>query len=203
MMIKLKTVKVHKYKSIQQTQVVEIEPDITTVVGMNESGKTSFLTAIAKTNYFNADKDFNFDITQDYPRNELIDFQHEDEDRDIIDCIYEISDALKKEINEELGEGVFTTSEFRYTCPYKSESNTSVICANIKKYLENQVKDYKLTKETKEKIIACTQRKNIADIEGAEEDEDLAVFSSILKKLYMNHIRLGQILLKAISQKIG
>lgn len=184
MMIKLKTVKVHKYKSIRQTQVVEIEPDITTVVGMNESGKTSFLTAIAKTNYFNDDKDFNFDITQDYPRNELIDFQHEEEDCDIIDCFYEISEALKKEIDEEFGEGVFTTTEFRYTCPYKSESNTFTgIDANIKKYLENQVKDYELTKETKDKITACKQLKDIAEIEGIEEDEDLAVFKKRIKEI--------------------
>ena len=49
--IKLKQVTVEKYKSIQKQQIVEIDDDITTIVGMNEAGKTSFLTAIAKTNY--------------------------------------------------------------------------------------------------------------------------------------------------------
>ena len=39
-MIKLKTVTINKYKSIQQTQSVDIESDITTIVRMNEAGKT-------------------------------------------------------------------------------------------------------------------------------------------------------------------
>jgi hypothetical protein len=34
-MIKLKKVTVNKYKSIQKRQVVEIDPAITTIVGMN------------------------------------------------------------------------------------------------------------------------------------------------------------------------
>lgn len=184
MKIKLKTVTVHKYKSIQQTQVVEIEPDITTVVGMNESGKTSFLTAIAKTNYFNSDEDFEFDMTQDYPRNELIDFQHEDEDCDIIDCAYTISDELSKEIDDEFGKGVFNVKDFRYTCPYKSETNTFIgIDANIKKYLETEISDYEITKVTKDAIIACKALKDIATIEGTEEDEDLSVFKTKIKKI--------------------
>lgn len=183
-MIKLKTVSINKYKSIQQTQTVEIEPDITTMVGMNESGKTSFLTAIAKTNYFNSDEDFKFDMTQDYPRNELIDFQHEDEDCDIISCTYEIKDEYLKEIEEEFGKGVFTTKEFQYSCPYKSDSNTFIgITANLKKYLENEVEDYSLTKATKEKIIACKLLKDVESIEGTEEDEDLSVFKSRMKKI--------------------
>tara|TARA_R110000764_G_scaffold1355_4_gene5362 strand:+ start:734 stop:2656 length:1923 start_codon:yes stop_codon:yes gene_type:complete len=183
-MIKLKTVSINKYKSIQQTQTVEIEPDITTVVGMNESGKTSFLTAIAKTNYFNSDEDFKFDITQDYPRNELIDFQHEEEDCDIINCTYEISDDFLKEIEKEFGKGVFTTKEFQYSCPYKSDSNTFTgITANLKNYLENEVGGYSLTKATKDKIMACKLLKDVASIEGTEEDEDLAVFKTRMKKI--------------------
>jgi len=89
-MIKLIQVTIDKYKSIQKSQTVNIDPAITTIVGMNEAGKTSFLTAIAKTNYFTNDPDFVFDITQDYPRNELIDFQHSEDDSDIINCKYEI-----------------------------------------------------------------------------------------------------------------
>ena len=184
-MIKLKTVTVHKYKSIQQTQIVDIEPDITTVVGMNESGKTSFLTAIAKTNYFNADDDFKFDITQDYPRNELIDFQHEDEDCDIINCTYLISDELLKEIEDEFGKGVFNVKEFTYTIPYKSDKTTySGLKSDTKKYLELEVKDgYALSKETQEAIIACKDLKDIADITGTEADEDLSVFKTRIKKI--------------------
>ncbi|WP_198342088.1 AAA family ATPase [Polaribacter sp. SA4-10] len=185
MMIKLKTVTVNKYKSIQQSQIVYIEPDITTVVGMNESGKTSFLTAIAKTNYFNSDEDFKFDITQDYPRNELIDFQHEEEDCDIINCTYSISDELLKEIEHEFGKGVFNVKEFTYTVRYKSETTSFTgLKADTKKFLELEVNDgYTLSKATKDAIIACKDLKDVADIVGTEEDEDLSVLKTKIKKL--------------------
>lgn len=42
MQIHITGVTVNKYKSIQKSQTVEIDPSITTIVGMNESGKTSF-----------------------------------------------------------------------------------------------------------------------------------------------------------------
>ena len=52
MKLVLKEVKVYKYKCFLNEQKVAIDPKTTTIVGMNESGKTSFLSAIAKTNYF-------------------------------------------------------------------------------------------------------------------------------------------------------
>lgn len=183
-MIRLKAVTVNKYKSIQQTQSVDIESDITTVVGMNESGKTSFLTAIAKTNYFNSDEDFRLDTTQDYPRKELIDFQHSDEDCYAIECTYEISDELFKEIEDEFGKGTFNTKEFSYACPYKGEKNVFIgIDANISKYLENEVKSYELTEETKSIIINSQSLKEISSIESADGDDDLLALKARIKAI--------------------
>lgn len=47
--MKLKKVVIHKYKSFESEQHFSLEDDITILVGMNESGKTSALEAIAKT----------------------------------------------------------------------------------------------------------------------------------------------------------
>lgn len=54
-MIRLKQATVHKYKSIESDQALDIESDVTVLVGMNESGKTSIFVALAKSNYFEAD----------------------------------------------------------------------------------------------------------------------------------------------------
>lgn len=183
-MIKLIQVTIDKYKSIQKSQTVNIDPSITTIVGMNEAGKTSFLTAIAKTNYFTADPDFVFDITQDYPRNELIDFEHSDVDCDIIKCKYEISDDLIKEIEEEFGKGVFIAKEFTYTCHFKSKSSTFVgICANQKVFLEFKISKCNLSDATKEVIKKTTSLKDIANIVAIEGDDDLVVFKTEIKKI--------------------
>ncbi|MBP2281745.1 putative ATP-dependent endonuclease of OLD family [Flavobacterium sp. CG_23.5] len=183
-MITLTQVTIDKYKSIQKKQVVEIDPAITTIVGMNEAGKTSFLTAIAKTNYFTVDSDFEFDMTQDYPRNELIDFQHGDEDSDIITCKYEISAELLKEIEDEFGVGVFTVKEFSYTVHYKAEANSfSGVTANLKKFLELEVEKYELSAETKEIIKKLSALDEVEKIVGIEADEDLPVFKKEVKKI--------------------
>ncbi len=124
-MIKLKKITVYKYKSIQKTQTVEIDPAITTIVGMNESGKTSFLQALAKTNYFDIkDEDFKFDIVHDFPRNQLIDFQKSEDDSDIVKCEYTISSELRNTIEEELGKDIFTATEFSYVCHYKNKDDS-------------------------------------------------------------------------------
>ena len=105
MLIYLKSVTVNKYKSIQKRQVVDLDPAVTTIVGMNESGKTSFLQALAKTNYFNDDADFKFDTTNDFPRNELPDFEFNRDKVEIIVCEYEISDELMLQLEAEFGPG--------------------------------------------------------------------------------------------------
>lgn len=181
--IKLTKVEINKFKSIQKAQYVEIESDITTVVGMNESGKTNFLTAIAKTNYFNDDIDFKFDLTQDYPRNELIDFQHGDQDCNIIQCHYEIQQELIETIEDEIGKGVFSSKKISYTWTYKSKTSFTGINASIKKYLENFIEDYCLSKETKQSIKKVTSLKEIDPIQQAEGDEDLPNLKKHIKSL--------------------
>ncbi len=59
-MIKLKNIEILKYKSFTTPQSINIEEDITVLVGMNESGKTSVLECLAKTNYFEDDEKFKF-----------------------------------------------------------------------------------------------------------------------------------------------
>ena len=67
-MIKLVKATIHKYKSIETEQFFNVEDDVTVLVGMNESGKTSILEALAKVNYFEDDDDFKFNMTHDFPR---------------------------------------------------------------------------------------------------------------------------------------
>ena len=51
-MIKLIKADIVRYKCIEKEQSFNIEDDVTVLVGMNESGKTSILEALSKTNYF-------------------------------------------------------------------------------------------------------------------------------------------------------
>lgn len=182
-LIKLIKVIIGPYKSIQQAQTVDIDPRITTIVGMNESGKTSFLTAIAKTNYFTNDPDFVFDMIQDYPRKDLIDFQSSEEDCDIITCYYEISKELRTLIDNEFGKNVFTSNSFSFTYHYKSKATINGLLIDSKIYLEHKVAQYNLSDSTKSLIIKSETFKEIEKIIPVEGDLDLPTLKLEINKI--------------------
>jgi len=120
-MISLKQVTIHKYRSFFEPQTFAVDENITVLVGMNESGKTAALQALAKTNYFQEDEQFQVDLTQDYPRKELTKFKRQEkEDQLLIECLYEISDEYFGEINEYLEGGKLTSQTFTHQLWYRA-----------------------------------------------------------------------------------
>ena len=103
-MLKLKEVRVQKYKCYSDLQTVSIENDITTIVGKNESGKTAFLEAIAKVNYFQDDEDFKLNVITDYPRKDLTEYKRKQQAETAVWCRFEIPQELFIEIQKDLGE---------------------------------------------------------------------------------------------------
>ena len=98
----LKKVTIHKYKSFLTEQSYTVEERITRIVGKNESGKTALLEALAKSNYFEDNADFQFNKDLDYPRSELI--KAKNENPAVLTCEYELSDADVKSVEDDLGE---------------------------------------------------------------------------------------------------
>lgn len=183
--MKLVKVKIYKYKCIQETQTVEIDPSITTVVGMNESGKTSFLSAIAKSNYFDdQDKDFKFDDVHDYPRNELIDFEdNEDDEGNIISCTYSIPTELINRINNEIGVSVFDSTELTHSTNYREPKVTiSGMVANDKAFIAHKSKNLQLSDQTKTQILALKSIADVSHLKASEGDIDLDSFKSEIAK---------------------
>jgi predicted ATPase len=63
----LKTAVVRKFRSIENSGTVRFEPDVTCLVGKNESGKTAFLEALHQANPLGG-PGRGFDELRDYPR---------------------------------------------------------------------------------------------------------------------------------------
>lgn len=164
--MKLKEVVINKYKSFINEQVVQIEDNITRIVGKNESGKTAFLEALAKFNYFEDDQSFKFDDTFDYPKNEWKAFQKSDQDIEVIKCTFILDNDLITQINSDLGEGVFTTKELSLSMRYKGEViNTWYgITVNEKKYIAGLLDQFELDEELKDKLSKETTVKNLIEI---------------------------------------
>lgn len=172
--LKLKKVVINKYKSFINEQVVDIEDNITRFVGKNESGKSSFLEALAKFNYFENDPTFKFNDTFDFPKNEWKSFQKSGEDIEVVKCTFEIDAELINSINSDIGEGVFTSKEFTVSVKYKEATVYSGVKANQSKYIsfllekfdfDDEILDFlKKTKTVKELIELCEQKEDTSSI---------------------------------------
>lgn len=128
-MIKLRHVEILKYKSFNEPQSIDIEDDITVLVGMNESGKTAVLECIAKTNYFENDPKFQFVSKDDYPRKEIKKAQKDNDILQAIVCTYQLSDEMIENIEQGIGEGNWVGNcEIKIISKYDSEEKTIEGC---------------------------------------------------------------------------
>lgn len=112
----LKKVTIHKYKSFLTEQSYEVEPQITRIVGKNESGKTALLEALAKSNYFEDNTEFQFNKDLDYPRSELIKVRNENPPA--LTCEYELSDEDISRVENAFAKGIIPRKTFCVTSFY-------------------------------------------------------------------------------------
>lgn len=185
-MLTLKEVKIAKYKSYLETQVVSIDDKITTLVGKNESGKTAFLEAIAKFNYFEKDPKFHFDVTSDFPRNELKKYQRDNEPVEVIKCTFEISDELLKEISDDLGEDVFKTKSFSYGIKYDGNNTWYDLSANEEVFLKTYIKAKEFSAETIEELKGIKSVKVLETLIATTQNEEVKKLYQDLKKDYID-----------------
>lgn len=185
-MLTLKEVKVAKYKSYLETQVIPIEDKITTFVGKNESGKTAFLEAIAKFNYFEKDPKFQFDVTSDYPRNELKKYQRDNEPVEVIKCTFGISDDLLTEISDELGTDVFMLKTFCYGIKYDGSTTWYDLSANEESFLKNYYKDHEFAAETLEELKGIRSIKTLEKLFTTTQNEEIKKLYQELKRDYVD-----------------
>lgn len=73
--MKLTKIRIKEFQSVRDSNEFDTD-DITCLVGKNEAGKTSILQAPYKLNPV-ISTDGEFDVTDDYPRVDVEDYQHE------------------------------------------------------------------------------------------------------------------------------
>lgn len=184
-MIKLTKAVIHKYKCIEKEQTIEIEPDVTVLVGMNESGKTSLLEALAKVNYFDpSDTDYKFNMTHDYPRKQKKAAEKSKRPIEAVTLHYEIDDDLLDEISEDLG-FEFSCTTFSYTKKYDNNGTIGGINVDFPEFIKLKLEALHLDTQKYGSMFADIKSKEnfnalISKLKtDGEKDENLLV----LKKL--------------------
>lgn len=97
----LKSVNISNYRSIDSSGRVEIDPEVSVLVGQNESGKTAFLEALHKANSIEGRT---FDRVEDYPRKWLAKYseRHADRDAKVVELVFELKRSEVTTINADL-----------------------------------------------------------------------------------------------------
>ena len=185
--MKLKHVKISKYKSFLTEQEVKIESDVTRLVGKNESGKTAFLEALAKFNYFDkGDTRFNFDKTRDYPRNELKTYEQTNSknDHSVITCDFELSDELINEIQKAVGDKTFNQKTISISKNYDGGNTYQNIHVNNEAFVRFFLSKFTISADDKDELekINDIQKLYIALTEKTE----LKSVADTLKKDYID-----------------
>ncbi len=110
--MQLKAVRVQMFRNIVDSGEVAIEPDVTCLVGKNESGKTALLSAIYRAKPVHQGD--TFDVTKHYPRWRL---SRDRRDRRVegiqpIECVYELEESDAQAVEDVLGPDVLQTQTF-------------------------------------------------------------------------------------------
>lgn len=189
-MIKLVNAIIEKYKPIENTQSFVIEDDVTVLVGMNESGKTSILEALAKSNYFEKDESFKYNLNYDYPRRQKKRIEKSGENPVAIKLTYEIDSELVNLIKEDIGLAP-SGNTFSITYKYDSTKTWSISWFNTSEFMKKKVNSLKfVSKELDDKLKKVSNKdqfENIMDeIDTNELELDEIQKINILKEYFID-----------------
>lgn len=163
----LKKVTIHKYKSFLTEQSYTVEERITRIVGKNESGKTALLEALAKSNYFEDNADFQFNKDLDYPRSELI--KAKNENPAVLTCEYELSDADVKSVEDNLGEGIISKQTFSLTCYYDNTCTATGVSVNFDVFKNWLITSFDVGDQGKELLRATASFSDLENVASENE----------------------------------
>ena len=175
--MKLLRYKVSNFRSVRDSGWISCD-DVTTLVGINEAGKSNLLLALWKLNPASGG---NIDITHDMPVSKLSELRNEQEDTAFITAEFEISEATKETISEEvccLASDLSTVEITRY---YNGE------------YKVDLPKRPKSTKKVRQKITleegsqSTEPQYNEIDVEYETKDLENAILKYMPKFVYYSN----------------
>lgn len=188
--MKLIKATIHKYKCVETEQSLDIEKDITILVGMNESGKTSVLEALAKSNYFQKDDTFKYNTTHDYPRKEKKTLDKSGTDPIALTSIYELSDKLINSIEEDLGKDVFNQKTITVSNNFSNTRIWHDVNPDYSKFIENKTSELKISsKALNDKLIAVKNSTELDALIAEYKDETILKGLEVFKKYFKNDLK--------------
>lgn len=96
---------VHSFKSVTDSGLIDIDPEVTALVGKNESGKTAILQAMYRANALPSGHPTTFDELRDYPRRFRARDRAKIADVSPVVLTFALDDVERTKFEEEFGSG--------------------------------------------------------------------------------------------------
>ena len=187
--MKLTKVRITAFQSIQDSNEVDIG-DITCLVGKNESGKTAFLKALYRLNPINK-SDGNFDITDDYPRGAMADYEDDvisgrRKPAEVVHATYELDPETINLVEAKFGPKCLKDEKPTLTISkgYSNELTFDNLMVDEKATFGHLIEITDLPKKTKSHLITLDDPGEILEELSKQEPTDLSThLSTMLQKI--------------------
>ena len=173
--MKLTKVCVTDFQSVRDSTEFDIG-DVTCLVGKNEAGKTALLHAMYRLRPI-VDTDVGYSVTDDYPRRDVADYEHEIEEGKRKHAVvghltYELDETDVDAIAKVFGPKALSSRTLTISKAYEQNSITFSLSVNHEAALQHILSSYSVPDETREALNSCSTPDEakgvVADLEQTE-----------------------------------
>jgi energy-coupling factor transporter ATP-binding protein EcfA2 len=180
--MKLQTIRVTNFRSVEDSGVVDID-QVTCLVGKNEAGKTAILTALAGFNP-HPSSPISYVIERDYPRRHLNDYEvrHTERNAEVIRTTWTLDDDEIAEVEALLCPGALRSPIVTGTRRYKADDIEWNAEVDYPKVIEAFLSELRLSAPERSQLgnPANTQelRAAIANLESPSEKQRALLYQA-------------------------
>ncbi|MEA2576153.1 MAG: hypothetical protein QOH93_3451, partial [Chloroflexia bacterium] len=167
----LTAAEVRQFKSIEDSGLVEIDPNVTVLVGQNESGKTAFLQALHKSRPVDKTE---FNLVEDFPRKRLNAYvrEHEANPAVVTELTYTLEPDEIAQINQSLGFDLLDELSFVRQHRYDGTSSVTLQVPEDA-YIQHKVRQANLRDDLSNRLgEAANIRQLISMLDASAIDTD-------------------------------
>ena len=173
--MKLTKVRVTDFQSVRDSTEFDIG-DVTCLVGKNEAGKTALLQAIYRLRPI-VDTDVGYSVTDDYPRSDVADYEHEiEEDKHkhavVAQLTYELDEADADAIAKVFGPEALPSRTITISKAYEQDTITFSLSVNHEAALQHILSGYSVPEDTREALKSCSTPAEAKEVVAALEQTE-------------------------------
>lgn len=200
--MKLVTIRVKNFRSIEDSTEIAVDPQVTSFVGLNESGKTCILQSTHKA--LRKDGEAKFIESADFPRRRWAEYQRR-KDRshaDVVTLDFQLSDSEVEKFKTEFGKDTVKSNTAKLTVNFDNKERWSFPHDEVA-YVKHLVSKSGLGETVVSSLNeATTARELILKVSALPAEEKTTEFKNTLAGIFKNQNGDDSLLSRALDERL-